>query len=63
MSPAAVGGLDSRTALRNLVVFEGDAAGLSSFFPEQGSGAGTVMQIMTRTLDEGKEEVVISGRV
>ncbi len=45
-------GLDSQTASRSLVVFEGDAASLSSFSPEQGSGAGTVMQIRTRALDE-----------
>ena len=45
-------GLDSETASRSLVVFEGDAAGFSSFSPEQGSGAGTVMRIPTRALDE-----------
>ena len=45
-------GLDSESASRSLMVFEGDAAGLSSFSPEQGPDAGTVMQIVTRTLDE-----------
>ena len=44
-------GLDSRSARRNLVVFEGDAAAFSSFSPENGSG-GTVMQVVTRALDE-----------
>ncbi len=45
-------GLDSESARRNLVVFEGDAAAFSSFSPEHGSGAGTVMQVVTRALDE-----------
>ena len=44
--------LDSESACRNLMVFEGDAAAFSSFSAGQGSGAGTVTQVVTRTLDE-----------
>ena len=45
-------GLDAESASRSLVVFEGNAAGLSSFSPEPGAGAGTVARIVTRALDD-----------
>lgn len=45
-------GLDAESASRSLVVFEGDAAGLSSFAPDPGVGAGSAMQVVTRALDE-----------
>ena len=45
-------GLDAKSASRSLVVFEGNAAGLSSFAPEPAVGAGTVTRIVTRALDD-----------